>query len=240
MRKVHILMVHVWEYYSICSHSQEVQWQTAIKAKEYKSQRSILFPGPANITSKPTDPPATPPLRVTVASTQAPTGPLPTVSSTTAEAETTTTPTTAAAPTPSPPSDDTLLQADPNATWRVIPIPPTPTDAPQQPPNVETPLPPATDSEDNTTTVAPGTPTPETYIDTDVVVPETTADGDMGFSTEPSPHGEYSYVNVEFYRIWKCFTIYLDLPVVIKHRCMSTDAQAYMTQLRESINPNNW
>lgn len=132
-----------------------------------------------------------------------------------------TTATTAAAPTPSPASDDTLLQADPNPTVRVMPIPPTPTDAPQQPPNVETALPPATDGEDNTTTVAPSTPTPETYIDevTDVVVPETTVDPDGGFSTEPSPLGEYAYVNVEFYRIWKDVTIYLDLPVAIKHQC---------------------
>lgn len=77
----------------------------------------------------------------------------------------------------------------------MLPIPLT--DAPQQPPNVETPLPPATDGEDNTTTAAPATPTLETveYNDEDVgVVPETTIDPDMGFSTEPSPHGEYSYV----------------------------------------------
>lgn len=53
------------------------------------------------------------------------------------------------------------------------------------------------EGEDNTTTAAPGTPTPETYFDedTDVVEPETTLDPDMGFSTETSPHGEYSFVN---------------------------------------------
>lgn len=92
---------------------------------------------------------------------------------------------------------------------------------------METALPPATDGEDNTTTVAPGTPTPETYIDedTDVVVLETTVDPDVGFSTEPSPHGEYSDVNGEFYRIWKYFTMYLDLPVAIKHQFVLNDVQ---------------
>lgn len=154
------------------------------------------------------DPPATSPFRITVASTQTPAGQPTTVSPTTTEAETTTTTTTAAALIPNPAGDDNLPQADPNATGRELPIPPTPTDVPQQPPSVETPLPPFMEGEDNTTTAAPSTPTPETYNDEDMddVDEKTTSDPDMGFSTEPSPHGEHFCVNsvgsaLSFYRV---------------------------------------
>lgn len=179
------------------------------KRNWHNTEKCILFPGPTNITSKPTDPPATSPFRITVASTTAPTGPSTTVAPTTAEAETTTATAAAAAEpslTLSPAADDDPPRGDPNSTGRLSPIPPTPTDAPQQPPDVETPHPPIMEGEDNATIVAPGTPTPETYIedddDTDVVEPETTIYPDMGFSTEPSPHGEYFFVNSrEFYMI---------------------------------------
>lgn len=177
-----------------------------LKQENTLLKKSILFPGPTNITSKPTDPPATSPFRITVASTQTPTGP-PTVAPTTTEAKATTTTATAAL-IPNPAGDDNLPQVDPNATGHVLPIAPTPTDAPQQPPSVETPLPPFMEGEDNATTAAPSTPTPETYIDedTDVVDRETTSEPDTVFSTEPSPHGEYFYVNsigsaLCFYRV---------------------------------------
>uniref|UniRef100_H3CAQ7 Receptor-type tyrosine-protein phosphatase alpha n=1 Tax=Tetraodon nigroviridis TaxID=99883 RepID=H3CAQ7_TETNG len=133
-------------------------------------------------------PPATPPFRIPVASTQTPTGPPTTVAPTTAEAKTTTT--TAAAAIPNPAGDDNLPQAGPNATGRVLPIPPAPTDAPQRPPAVETPLPPFTEGQDNATAAAPSTPTPETYIDedTDVVDRESTSGLGVSFPTEPNPH----------------------------------------------------
>lgn len=197
--------------------------ETYVKARKCITKKHIFFPGPANITPKPTDPPATSPFRITVASTQTPVGPPATVAPTTTEAETTTTATAALIPNPA--GDGDLPQADPNATGRVLPIPPTPTDAPQQPPDVETPLPPFMEEEDNTTTAAPGTPTPETYIDeeTDVIDEETTSDPDTGFSTEPSPHGECFYVNSLGSALWFCpvpqtfcVTIYVDLPLLIK------------------------
>lgn len=180
--------------------------KTYVKARNYITKKYICFPGPANITSEPTDPPATSPFRVTVAGTQAPAGPPTTVAPATTEAETTTTATTTAtaALIPDPAGDDNPPQADPNATGRVLPLPPTPTDAPQQPPDVETPLPPVAEEDDNATTAAPGTPTPETYNDeeTDDMDEETTSDPDTWFSTEPSPHGECFCANSPGSALW--------------------------------------
>lgn len=151
---------------------------------------SFFFLGPPNVTAKPTDPPGTPSFNFTVARTQAPTGPPTTVASTVNPATTTTTTTTTIA---SPIDEEDGQLANPNATRRMLPIPPAPTDAPQEPPNTD-PLPlPTLVGGDNGTTFAPDTPTPETD-DTDeeifTVEMETTTEPEMEFPTDSGPHGE--------------------------------------------------
>lgn len=202
--------------------------KTYVKARSYITKKYICFPGPANVTSEPTDPPAASPFRITVAGTPAPAGPPTTVAPATTEAETTATTTTTtatAALIPNPAGDDNLPPADPNATGRVLPIPPTPTDAPQQPPDAETPLPPVVEEDGNATAAAPGTPTPETYMDeeTDVTDEETTSDPDTWFSTEPTPHGEGFCLSSPGSALWSCrvpqtvgVAVYFDLPRLIK------------------------
>lgn len=153
---------------------------------------NVLFflTGPPNVTAKPQDPPTAPSLSFTVAHTQAPTGPPSTVASTVTPT------TTAAAATISPTREEDVQQAGPNGTRRVLPVPPPQPDPPQESPSTQSPPLPNPVGENNGTTFAPNTPTPEPYTDDDddaLAIEETTTESDMDFSTEPSPHGECTH-----------------------------------------------
>lgn len=83
--------------------------------------------------------------------------------------------------------------ANPNATRRMLPIPPAPTDAPLAPPSTD-PLPlPTLAGGDNGITFAPDTQTPETD-DTDGEIfteeMETTPEPEMEIPSDSTPHGE--------------------------------------------------
>lgn len=155
----------------------------------------FFFPGPPNITAKPTDPPAAPSLNFTVARTRAPTGPPTTLAPAVFPVTTITTTTT----TTSPAGEEDVQLAGPNATGRVLPVPapspPAPTHALQAQPSTEPPPPPTLAGVDNKTTASPtDTLTPD-YIDGDVftVETETTTEPGMGFTSNTSPLGECAY-----------------------------------------------
>lgn len=176
-------------YFDFGVHLEESQWINCTILK------NVFFLGPPNITAKPTDPLAAPSFNFTVEHTQAPTGPPTTVASTVIP-ETT----TATTITTSTTGEEDVQVAGPDATGRVLPIPPTPTDAPQAPPSTDPPPPPTLVGVDNETTFAPDTPTPETYIDEDIVTVET-AEPEMEFPSDSPPHGECAYSGNSLFKV---------------------------------------
>lgn len=80
----------------------------------------------------------------------------------------------------------------PNGTGRVLPLPQTPTNAPEEPPGTD-PLPPPTGEEedvDNGTTFVPDTLTPDLYEDEVTMETEATTEPDMEFPSDLTPHGK--------------------------------------------------
>lgn len=80
----------------------------------------------------------------------------------------------------------------PNGTGRLFPLPQTPTDAPEQPPDADPLLPPPEEEEDvdNGTTFVPDTPTTDLYGEEVTMETEATTEPDMEFPSDLTPHGE--------------------------------------------------
>lgn len=90
--------------------------------------------------------------------------------------------------------EEDVQPAGPNGTGRLLP--PTATEAPEEPPGTDPLPPPAEGDVDNGTALVPdSTPTLGTYdvdeeVNEDTVPMETTTEPDMEFPTDLNPHGE--------------------------------------------------